>query len=102
METFGLSQTAADEVNVPLGHGDTPLRFLLEGVQDVDRLPEADRVDGAPRVAIMVRDNFNHRAPAKTFQRLCRRVDFSLLSGIEGVADIAPDLAREAAQVSPA
>lgn len=99
---LGLSQAAVDEVNIPLGRGDTLLRFLVEGVQDVNRLRKADRINSTPCVAIVVRDNLNHRPPTKTFQRLCRRVGFALLGGIEGLADIAPDLAREGAQVSPA
>lgn len=80
-----------------LGVGDTPLRFHLEGVQNVDRLPEADRVNRSPRVALMVRDNFSQGTPAKAFQQLCCRVDLALLGGIEGVGDIATDLARETA-----
>jgi len=101
-EPFGLSQAAVDEVKVFLGRGDPLLRFLLEGVEDGDRLLKADRIDGAPRVALMVCDNFKHRASPKPFQWLCRRIGFPLLGGIECLADIAPDLARKAAQVSSA
>jgi hypothetical protein len=95
VETFGLSQAAVDEVNILLGCSDALLRFFLEGVQNVDRLLKADRIDGAPRVAGMVCDNFKHRSSTKTFQWLCRGVGFTLLGGIERLAGIAPDLARE-------
>jgi len=99
VETFGLSQAAVDEVNILLGCSDALLRFLLEGVQNVDRLLKADRIDGAPPIAGMVCDNFRHRPSTKTFQRLCRGVGLPLLGGIERLAGIAPDLAREGAQV---
>src|SRR6266571_3483300 len=62
VEPVCLSKTAVDEVKVLLGRGDPLLRFLLEGVKDVARLLKADRIDSAPRVALMVSDNFQHRA----------------------------------------
>ena len=102
VETFGLSQPAVDEVPILLRCADTSLRFLLESVQHVDRLREAHGIDGAPGVASVVRDDLNHKPSAKTFQRLCRRVGFTLLGRVEGLADIAPDLARKTPQVSPA
>src|ERR1017187_711408 len=74
VETFGLSQAAVDEVNILLGCSDALLRFLLEGVQNVNRLLKAGRIGGAPRIAGMVCDNFKHRSSTKTFQRLCRGV----------------------------
>src|SRR5437867_5867681 len=49
VEPFGLSQAAVAEVKVFLGRGDPLLRFLLEGVEDVDRLLKADRADGDTR-----------------------------------------------------
>jgi len=102
VETFGLSPAMANEVHIPLGRADTPLRLLLERMQDVDRFRKADRIHSTPCIAIVVHDNFNHRAPAKAFQRLGCRIGFPLLGGIEGLTHIAPDLPREAAQVSPA
>jgi E3 ubiquitin-protein ligase DOA10 len=102
VETLGLSQAAVDEVNLLLGRGDTLFRFLLEGVQDVDRFLKSHRVNSAPCVAVMVRENLDHRSSAKMLQRLRRRIGVTLLGGIERLANIASDLARETAQVSSA
>ena len=102
MESFGLSQALVDKVNIPLRRGDTALRFLLESVQHVDRFGIADRVDPPPRVAAVVRDDFKHSSSTKTSQGLSRRIGFALLGGIEGLANIAPYLARERSQVSTA
>lgn len=97
MEPLGLSQAAVEELNLLLGRGDTLLRFLLESVQYVDRFLKADRIDSAPGVAVIVCDNLEYRPSPKVFQRLGRRVRFTLLGSIERLADIAPDLAREPA-----
>lgn len=102
MSTFGLSQAAMDELIIRPWGRNTPLRFLLEAMQDVNCFCKPNRIDCAPCVAFKVSDNFNHRPPAKSFQRSCSGVNFTLLRGIKGIADIAPDLRREAAQVSPA
>ena len=100
VETFRLSQPVLDEVKISLGHCDTLFRFLLEGVQDVDSCLKPHHVDGAPGVAaVLVRDNFKHRSSAKTFERLGRGIDFTLLGGIERLADIAPHLARKRAGI---
>jgi hypothetical protein len=77
------------------GSADAPLRFLLERVQDVYGLRKADRIHCPPCIAIVVRDNLNHSATAKPFQRLGGRVNSALLRRIEGLADIAPHLARK-------
>ncbi len=90
------------EVNVLLRCGYTPFRFLLEGVQDVDRLRIADSVDGASCVASMIRDNFKYRPSTQTSERLGCWIGFTLLGGIQSVADVAPDLGWKAAQVSSA
>jgi hypothetical protein len=50
----------------------------------------------------VVCDNLNHRPPTKAHQWLGRRIGFPLLGSIERLADMAPDLAREAAQVPAA
>lgn len=100
VETLGLSQAGVDEVHLLLGRGDTLPRFLLEGVEDVNCLLKAGRIDGTPRVAVMVHDNLNHRSSAKALQRFCRRVGLALLGGIKRRAEIAPDLARKTTQIS--
>ncbi len=88
---FGVSKTVTDEVHVLLRRGDAPFRFFLEGVQDVDGLPMPDGVDRSPCAAYLIRDNFKHSAAAKTSQRLCRWIGFTLLSGKQGLADLAPN-----------
>ena len=92
VETFGPSQALADELHIPLGRGDAPLRFLLECMQDIDRLRKPDCIDSTPGVAIVVCDNLNHRPPTKAQQWLGRRIGFPLLGSIEGLANLAPDL----------
>jgi len=49
VEPFGLSQAAVDAVKVFLGRGAPLLRFLLDGVENVDRFLKADRADGDTR-----------------------------------------------------
>jgi hypothetical protein len=102
VEAFDLSQAVTDKVDVLLWGGDAPFRFFLEGVQDVDGLPKADGVDRSPCAAYLIRDDFKHSAAAKTSQRLCRWIGFTLLSGKQGLTDLAPNFAGETAQVSPA
>jgi hypothetical protein len=97
VESFGLSQALVDKVEIPFRRGDAALRFLLESVQHVDRLGIADRIDPTPRVAAVIRDDFKHRSSAKASQGLGRRIGFALLGGVEGLADVAPDFAREPA-----
>jgi hypothetical protein len=97
VESFGLSEAVVDEVKVPLRRGDTALRFLLESVQHVNRFGIANRIDPTPRVAAVIRHDFKHRSSTKASQGLGRRIGFALLGGVEGLADIAPDFAREPA-----
>lgn len=99
VEAFRLSQTVMDEINVPFRRGDAPFRFLLEGVQDVDGLPEADGVDGSPCAAFLIRHNFEYRGATKTAQRLCRRIGLALLGRIKSLTDISPNFAGKTAQV---
>ncbi len=99
VETFRLSQPALDEVKILLGLRNSGFGLLLEGVQDLDSCLKPHHVDGAPCVAVLVRDNFKHRSSAKTFERLGRGIDFTLLGGIERLADIAPHLAWERAEI---
>jgi hypothetical protein len=70
-------------------------------MQDVGRLRKPDCIDSTPSVALVVRDNLNHRPPTKAQQWLGRRIGFPLLGSIEGLTDMASDLAREAAPDPP-
>jgi len=76
--------------------------FFWKAWRTIDRLLKADCIDGAPRVAVVVYDNLKHRPSAEAFEWPCRRVGFALLGGVERLAIFAPNLAREAAQVSSA
>jgi hypothetical protein len=60
-------------------------------VQDVNGFRIADRVDGTPCAAFLIRDNFKHGPSAKTSQRLCRWIGFTLLRSIKGLAEVAPN-----------
>jgi hypothetical protein len=102
MESFDLRQALVDEGKVPLRRGDAALRFLLESVQNVDCFGIADGIYRTPRVAAVVRDDFKHGSSAKTSQWLGRRIGFALLSRVEGLADVAPDVTRELSQISSA
>jgi hypothetical protein len=55
------------------------LRFLLEGVQNIDDASKLDRIDGPVSVAIEVLHHFQHARAAKTLERLCRLMFFSRL-----------------------
>jgi hypothetical protein len=95
VESFGLGQTLMDKVEIALRSRNAALRFLLEGVQDIDRFGAADGINSTPRVAAVVCDYFKHRPSAKAFQWLGRGIGFALLRRVESQADVAPDLARE-------
>jgi hypothetical protein len=99
VQTFGLSQTPLDQVNVCFRRGDAPRGFLLEGVQDIDRLRITDRINGTPCVAPMVGDDLKHRTATESFQRLGGWISFALLGRIESNANIASNLARKPAYV---
>ena len=49
---------------------DSSFGFLLEGVQDVDRLPDSDGVDGPISVAIEVLDDLDDIGAMEALERL--------------------------------
>lgn len=59
-----------DQRKVGLGCCNARLRFLLEGVQDVDGIFESDGVDGTAGVAVVVIHDLQHTSAAEALQRL--------------------------------
>jgi len=91
-----------DERNVLFWNGDATLRFLLKSVENINSFRITNRVHRPPRVAAMPGDNLKHRASAKTSQCFRSWVSFTLLGGIESLADIAPDLAWKFTHINSA
>ena len=102
MEMFSFGETAPDEIHFRLRRSDAFLRLLLEGVKDANRFHEAHRIDGAPSVPGMVRNDLEHRSTPEASEGLRRGVGPSSLGGIEGLTDITPDPGRKAPHVSAA
>jgi len=63
---FGRSQPLMNEADLSSRRRDAPLRLLLEGMQHVDRVCEADRVDSPVGVAHVGRDDFKDRTAPET------------------------------------
>ena len=80
---LGEPRPEPDEVELGLRRCNAPLGLLLEGVQDVHRRLEADRVDGPESVAIVARDHFQN-ARAEALERLGVAVPQSGLSAVDG------------------
>jgi hypothetical protein len=102
VEPFGLGQSAVDHVHVSLRSGDAVFRLLLKNVQDIDGFRIADGVNSAPCAALVIRYDFDNRRASKASQWLSPRIGFALLGGVQSLADVAPHLAGESAEVSPA
>jgi hypothetical protein len=54
VDDLGLAQALPEQIQVPLRCGDPPARFLLERVENVQDALEANGVDGAISVAVVV------------------------------------------------
>src|ERR1700722_13608312 len=100
MQSLGFRQTLPDQFYVPLRGGNATFRFLLERMQHVNRFRETHRVDGAPSIAALMRNNLDDGASAKSTQGLRRGIGFTLLRSENSSADVAADRARKFAQVS--
>ena len=59
MISFRVSETRFDEIDIGLRRFDAALRFLLEGVHDVDGRFKAHGVDGAIGVAVVSFDQLD-------------------------------------------
>src|ERR1017187_8994863 len=62
------SEPLFDEFDFFLRRGDAFLGLLLKGVQHVNSVAEAHRVDGPEGVALIGRYDLKHSAPAETFE----------------------------------
>ena len=58
----------SDEFHLSLRRGNALLRFLLEGVQHVNHIVKAHRVNRSEGVAFVGRDNLKHGAAAEAFE----------------------------------
>jgi hypothetical protein len=69
---FGGSKPPFDHFQFDLRRRYAPLRFLLEGVQNVDGGVETNGLDGAIRVTVEIIDELNSAA-SEPLERLRRR-----------------------------
>jgi len=67
---LGVAEASPYQVKVTLRGLDALLRLLLEGVQNVDALGKAHRVNGPVGVAVEILDQF-HCTTAEAFEQLC-------------------------------
>ena len=74
-----------NEIDFLLRRGDARFRFLLESMKDVNSVLKPHSVNRTPCVAIIRRGNLKNAAPAKSLQRLRRRIDLPSLGGVEGL-----------------
>src|SRR5260370_40087210 len=68
-------------------------------MQPIGGSVKAHGIDGAPCVAGMRCNNLHDTGPAEAFQRLCRRIGFTVLGGVKRLADFAPDPLRKGAHI---
>jgi hypothetical protein len=68
---------------------DSCFRFLLEGVQHVDRALELDRVDRPERIAIEIRYDLKNACTCETGERLGVRMLATLLRRSKRKSDAA-------------
>jgi len=68
MQSTGLSQALANEVDLSLWRGNAALRFFLESVQNINRFGEAGRIDRSLRSASMLSNDLHDRRTSKAFQ----------------------------------
>lgn len=75
------------------------LRLLLEGVKHIDGSLVPQRVDGAERIAAVVRDNLHHPCSAEAGEGFCVPMLASPLREIKGIAHMILYGLRELAQI---
>jgi len=102
MQPLSFGQTLAEQIYFTLWRCDAFLGFLLKRMQNINRFGKTNSVDRSPCVTPMFRDDFDYRPSTKPAQRFCRGVDFTLLRSVESLPNVAPNFARESAQVSSA
>jgi hypothetical protein len=88
-----------NQLNIQAPRRTSALRFLLEGVKDVDRIREPHRIHGAKCVAAIILDHFHHPSPAKTSQGLRVAVLAAALRDVQGIAHVILYVLGEFAQI---
>src|SRR5262245_58185748 len=94
-----LSSAVCESAPALSSASDAALRLLLEDVQHIDHFTEADRVDGAERLASVPGDNLEHGSIAEALQNLGVVMLLSLLGGKERITDGPAHLGRHGRQV---
>jgi hypothetical protein len=67
---LSILEPLLDEVYVVLRCSNALRGLLLEGMQDINRILELDRINSSIGVAIVIADDFQDTGPGKPFQRL--------------------------------
>src|SRR5687767_8079311 len=62
-------QSTTDKIHLPLRRLDPMCRLLLEGMENIDRVRERDRVDRSVGVAVIVFDDLSHAGTAEALER---------------------------------
>jgi hypothetical protein len=99
MQSLSFRQTLPNQFYIPFRGGDPTFRLLLERVQYVNRFRKTNGVHGSPGVATMMSNDLDDGTSAKPAHGLRRRIDLTILRGVESSADVAADLARKFVQV---
>src|SRR5262249_53930180 len=86
-------------IDLRFGGCDPSLGFLLEKVENPNRICDLHRVDSPPRIAVEGLGNLNDACSAEALERLGIRVLPTPLRKPDGVADTVFDLVRAVAQV---
>ena len=84
---------------MPLRCRDTGLGFLLESVQDVNRVVETDRVNCPPGIAAKSRNDFYDAMATKSSENLSRGIRVAALSRKQGLSDMEANPLRERTNV---
>src|ERR1035437_2186888 len=86
---FCRDESPLDEFDFFPRRGDTFLRLLLKGVQHVNSVAEAHRVDGPEGVAFIGRNDLKHSAPAEPFEDFDGGVFLAALGCIKSLSHVA-------------
>ncbi|KAJ8139168.1 hypothetical protein OY671_007622 [Metschnikowia pulcherrima] len=97
---LGGFQPRSDQIHIGSRRGLASLGFLSEGVQDIDRLREFDRIDRAERIALVVVYDLDHASAAKALQRLSAGVSPALSRKVQGIAHYVSHIVRELPKIA--
>src|SRR3954471_12623160 len=96
---LGLLQAGPDQLDIVFGRLGSPLRFLLEGMQHVDRMLEPDRVDASISVPLEVLYDLDTVTSAEALQDFGARRPLALLGQVKGMPHVLPRLLRKRDQI---